>query len=133
MRQHPSPSPGFSPNLDFPFPPGKQRPTTSCDGGAAYAGTASNPLGRHLLMWWHRQEPFLAGQLFHNVQRLWGNDPTTVLIELWKLSFRSAQPTQYASPSFCCLHPHRDKNILAVVRGNQHQTARRAAYPIARN
>src|SRR6516164_6434318 len=61
-------------------------------------------------IWWHRLEPFLTGQLFHIVvQGLWGNDPATVLIELWKLPLRSAQPTQRPSLSFCCLHTHRDK------------------------
>jgi hypothetical protein len=78
-------------------------------------------------------EPFLAWKFLHIVQGFWGNTPVTVLIELWKLPLRSAQPTQHASLSFCYLNPHPDKNILVVVQGNQHQTARSAAHPITHN
>src|SRR5262245_45493843 len=47
------------------------------------------------LIFSHCQEPFLARELFHIVQGLWGNDPAILLIELWKLPLRSLQPAQH--------------------------------------
>jgi hypothetical protein len=44
--------------------------------------TATIPLGRQLLIWWHCLELLLAGEFFHVVQGLQGNDPAIFLIEL---------------------------------------------------
>src|SRR5262245_35912958 len=75
-----------------------------------------------LLKWRHCREPFLARQLFHIVQGLWGDDPAILLIELWKLPLRSAQPalhyTQY--PAHILDDPYCHKDILIAVRRDQH-------------
>lgn len=57
-----------------------------------------------LLILWHSPKPFLAGELFDPVQGPYGNNPTTVLIEVLKLTFPHIQfRTQALLSSFSTL------------------------------
>ena len=50
-------------------------------GDAVGANLPGARLGRRLFKRWHCPESFLAGEFFHIVQGLWGNDPALLLIE----------------------------------------------------
>jgi hypothetical protein len=52
------------------------------DSAGSWRDLPKCPLGRQLLVRWHCLELLLAGEIFHVVQGLQGNDPAIFLIEL---------------------------------------------------